>query len=187
MRKLIFGIVLWLVIFIILLLFKYTPVNGYTVKTGDTIWKIAIAHNVTASELCQHNGLSDTTIYPGQPLRIPSGLFARLVTAEAAGESFAGQVAVANTVLNRVRDPRYPNSIPEVIYQIDSGCYQYSPVLDGRINRPATESAKRAVRKAYKQDISGGAIGFYNPTRTSDKWVRSKEVTKVIGNHVFFK
>ncbi len=115
-------------------------------------------------------------------------LFARLVHAEAAGEPFVGQVAVAASVLNRVKDPRYPDTVREVILQVIDDYYQYSPVLDGRINLPANDSAYRAVRLALLGlDPTGGATGFYNPALTDDQWVRTRPVTKKIGNHVFFR
>jgi N-acetylmuramoyl-L-alanine amidase len=115
-------------------------------------------------------------------------LFARLVHSEAAGEPYLGQVAVAASVLNRVKDPRYPNTVRQVILQVVNGYYQYSPVLDGRINLPANETAYRAVRDALNgSDPSLGATGFYNPSKTTNQWVRSQPVTTVIGNHVFFR
>lgn len=115
-------------------------------------------------------------------------LFARLVHAEAAGEPYQGQVAVAATVLNRLRSKRFPNTLSGVIYQVESGRYQYSPVLDGRINLPAGESAKKAVKEALAgADPSGGATGFYNPAKTGNAWVRRQPVTTVIGSHVFFQ
>ncbi len=115
-------------------------------------------------------------------------LFARLVHAEAAGEPFEGQVAVAASVLNRVRSPLYPNTLSAVINQVVNGHYQYSPVLDGRINLPANESARRAVQEALNgRDPSLGALGFFNPRKTNNQWVRSRPVTVTIGQHVFFR
>lgn len=115
-------------------------------------------------------------------------LFARIVHAEAEGESFEGQVAVAASILNRIRSELYPNTMSGVVYQVVSGKYQYSPVLDGRISRAAGESAKRAVLEALNgDDPTGGATGFYNPAKTNNQWVRSRPVTRIIGNHVFFK
>ena len=115
-------------------------------------------------------------------------LLARLVSAESAGEPFEGQVAVAATILNRLKDPRYPNTIPGIVYQVESGRYQYSPVLDGRINQPASASAYQAVQLALSGwDPSNGANGFYNPAKTTSQWVRSHPATTVIGGHVFFK
>jgi prepilin-type N-terminal cleavage/methylation domain-containing protein len=71
--------------------------------------------------------------------------------------------------------------------EIDNGRYQYSPVLDGRINTPASSSALRATQAAISGwDPSNGANGFYNPSKTVNQWVRSQTVTATIGNHVFF-
>ena len=115
-------------------------------------------------------------------------LFARIVHAESEGEPFQGQVAVAASILNRIRSTRYPNTMPGVVNQKSNGYFQYSPVLDGRINRPASESAKKAVQEALNgNDPSGGALGFFNPAKTSNQWVRSQLVTTTIGSHVFFK
>ena len=145
-------------------------------------------------------------VYPGQSLTIPKAitgssssssgitlsqsdleLLAILVTAESDGESFEGQVAVAATILNRLRDPLYPKTIAGIIYQVDNGRYQYSPVLDGRINQPASASAYRAVNLACSGwDPSNGANGFYNPAKTTNQWVTSQPVTKIIGSHIFF-
>jgi N-acetylmuramoyl-L-alanine amidase len=179
---------------------------NYTVKSGDTLYLIAQQHQIALNDLLSLNQLSSAAIIvPGQALKLPSSakavaspgvqklrqsdldLLARLVSAESAGEPFTGQVAVAATILNRLQDKRYPKTIPGIVYQIDFGRYQYSPVLDGRINQPATASAYRAVRKALSGcDPSNGATGFYNPAKTTSRWVRSHPTTAVIGGHVFF-
>lgn len=116
-------------------------------------------------------------------------LLARLVRAEAGGEPYQGQVAVAATVFHRVDSPEYPNTIPGVVYQVVDGLYtQYEPVLNGTIDLPADDSARRAVQDALNGvDPSRGAIGFFNPDKTSNAWVRSRPVTVTIGNHVFFR
>lgn len=181
--------------------------SRYLVQPGDSIFLIAQRYGITAAALRAANNLSsDATIYPNQSLTIPKAttssgskstglqlsqndleLLARLVTAESNGEPFEGQVAVAATIINRLQDPLYPKTIAGIIYQVDNGRYQYSPVLDGRINGPASASAYRAVQSACSGwDPSYGANGFYNPTKTSNNWVRSQPVTIVIGNHIFF-
>lgn len=115
-------------------------------------------------------------------------LLAKLVRSEAGSEPYTGQVAVAATVLTRVLSGIYPNTIPGVVYQKVDGRYiQYEPVLNGTINQPANASAVYAVCDALVGwDPSGGASGFFNPRKTSNKWVRSRPVTTQIGNHVFF-
>ena len=181
--------------------------NSYQVQAGDSIFLIAQRYGITVAALRAANNLSaDATIYPNQSLTIPKAvsissssyygfqlsqsdldLLARLVTAESDGEPYVGQVAVAATILNRLRDPLYPKTIPGIIYEIDNGCYQYSPVLDERINQPASASAYRAVQSAYSGwDPSNGANGFYNPNKTTNQWVSSQPETAIIGNHIFF-
>ncbi|HHY33712.1 MAG TPA: cell wall hydrolase [Firmicutes bacterium] len=111
-----------------------------------------------------------------------------MIRAEAEAEPFEGQVAVGAVVLNRVESPEYPNTITDVIYQVDQGYVQFTPVANGTINLPPTEQAIEAADRALAgEDPSLGAIGFYNPSKSYDPWVRTRPVTAIIGNHVFFK
>lgn len=113
---------------------------------------------------------------------------ARITRAEAEGEAAAGKAAVAATVLNRVKSERYPATIIGVIYQRINGRYQYSPVADGRINLPPRPEDYQAAFQALAGfDPSNGATGFFNPAKTSDRWVRSHPVTAVIDRHTFFR
>ena len=116
-------------------------------------------------------------------------LLARLVTAEAGGEPYRGQVAVAASVLNRVQSSRYPNTISGVINQVAEGrYYQYEPVQNGTIWRTASATSWKAVYDALAGwDPSLGATGFYNPAKTTNRWVRQQPVTVTIGRHVFFR
>lgn len=115
-------------------------------------------------------------------------LLASLIRAEAEGEPFAGQVAVGATVLNRVKSPAYPDTVHEVIYQVDGGYWQYEVVQNGRISIPPDETSLEAADRAINgEDPSLGAIGFYNPAKTTNWWVLSRPVTIRIGNHAFYK
>ncbi|MED4531927.1 cell wall hydrolase [Metabacillus fastidiosus] len=115
-------------------------------------------------------------------------LFARLVQAEAKGESYEGKVAVATVVLNRVDDPRFPNNIIDVINQVVGNSYAFSPVQNGEINKPASDEAKRAVDEALtRKDHLNDSIYFYNPDIATDEWIRTRHIVKTIGNHVFAK
>ncbi|MFH7445052.1 cell wall hydrolase, partial [Pseudomonas syringae pv. tagetis] len=75
-------------------------------------------------------------------------LMARLVRAEAEGEPYAGKVAVATVILNRVASPEFPNSIKAVINEVSNGHYAFTPVQNGQINQPADAASKQAVNEA---------------------------------------
>lgn len=109
-------------------------------------------------------------------------LLARLITAEAQGEPYEGQVAVGAVVMNRVKSPDFPNTIREVIYQP----YQFEPTLNGWIDKPAVESAVRAAREAIAgADPTNGALFFFNPANTSNAFLWSRPLKTTIANHRF--
>lgn len=109
-------------------------------------------------------------------------LLAKVISAEARGESYEGQVAVGAVILNRVAHPGFPDTISGVVYQKGA----FSCVNDSNWYQPVAESAKRAAKDAINGwDPSGGAIYYYNPAKTSNAWMLSRPVIKVIGNHRF--
>lgn len=114
--------------------------------------------------------------------------FAAIIRAEAEGEPYIGQVAVAASILNRWRSPDFPDNLTDIIYQVIAGYYQYSPVLDGRINLGPNASAWKAAGEAIAgHDPSHGATGFFaHDIVGPDSWVRDWPVTAVIGNHTFY-
>ncbi|HNX14266.1 MAG TPA: spore cortex-lytic enzyme [Oscillospiraceae bacterium] len=109
-------------------------------------------------------------------------LLARLISAEGRGEPYTGMVAIGAVILNRVKHPSFPNTISGVIYQ--SGAF--TALTDGNFNQPVIDSAYKAARDALNGwDPSGGAIYYYNPAKTSNRWMRSRPVIVTIGGHVF--
>ena len=109
-------------------------------------------------------------------------LLARLISAEARGEPYIGQVAVGAVVLNRIDHPSFPNSLSGVIYQ--SGAF--SCIDDGQFDQPIADSAYRAAREALAgSDPTGGAIYYFNPATATSKWIWSRPQMLTIGNHIF--
>lgn len=109
-------------------------------------------------------------------------LLSKLVAAEARGESYEGQVAVAAVVLNRVKDSRFPDSIEGVIYQKNA----FSVVRDGYINAQPTEESYKAAKDAlYGNDPTNDAIYFWNPDISTCNWINTLNPHLRIGNHVF--
>lgn len=115
-------------------------------------------------------------------------LFARLVSAEAGGESFEGQLAVATVIMNRVKSPNYANSITGVILDKSWG-YQFTPVADGRINQLASASAKKAVDMVLNgyRSFDSKVMFFLNPRKAESPYIiNNKTYFKTIGNHDFY-
>lgn len=109
-------------------------------------------------------------------------LLARLISAEARGESYIGQVAVGAVVMNRVEHPSFPDTVSGVIYQKGA----FSCLNDGQFYEPIADSAYKAARDCLNGlDPSGGAIYYYNPAVATNKWIFGREVITTIGNHVF--
>ncbi|WP_082234500.1 cell wall hydrolase [Halobacillus massiliensis] len=170
---------------------SFASSNAYTVQEGDSIYKIAMENGVSAKQIQAINDKSDFSINAGEQLKLPEGvseyekdLLARLVEAEAQGENYSGKVAVATVVLNRVDSDIFPDTIHNVI----NDGIQFSPVLNGSINNPASEESKRAVNEALAyQGLDNGSLFFYNPDKAQSDYLESKEVITVIGNHVFMK
>ena len=109
-------------------------------------------------------------------------LLARLISAEARGEPYSGQVAVGAVVLNRMKHPSFPNTMSGVIYQPGA----FSCMADGQFNQPVADSCYRAARDAMNGwDPSGGAIYYFNPATATSKWIWSRPLLVVIGKHRF--
>ena len=111
-----------------------------------------------------------------------TNLLARLIYAEARGETYAGQVAVGAVVLNRVKNPSFPNTISGVIYQP----YAFTCVSDGQINMAPDKTALSAAKDAMNGwDPSYGSLYYYNPAVATSKWIFSRKTVVTIGGHVF--
>jgi spore germination cell wall hydrolase CwlJ-like protein len=183
------------------------PAVDYTVKSGDSLYLIAKRAGISLLSLRKANNKWDDAIYIGQKLILPIAnvgstsnnttngavsyssyeldLLARLINAEAASEPYQAKVAVGAVVVNRVQDSTFPNTISGVIYQKDSGYYQFTPVENGWINKPATTSSKAAALEALKGvDPTNGALYYFDDS-TTNKWLWSKPIALRVGNMVY--
>ena len=109
-------------------------------------------------------------------------LLARIISAEARGEPYAGQVAVGAVILNRIEHPSFPDTLSGVIYQDGA----FTAIVDGQFDQPVSSSAYNAARDALNGwDPTGGCIYYYNPKKTSNKFMWSRQTVTVIGDHRF--
>lgn len=109
-------------------------------------------------------------------------LLARVISAEARGEPYSGQVAVGAVILNRVNHPSFPNTISGVVYEPGA----FTCMVDGQIDQPVADSAYRAAQDALNGvDPSGGAIYYFNPDTATSAWIWSRPLITTIGKHRF--
>jgi len=164
--------------------------KNYAVKSGDTLSEIALKYGESLSTLKTANNKLNNSIFPGQILKVsvktsatvkksvsklktvaPTvkkytaselNLLARLINAEAGGESFKAKVAVGAVVMNRVKSSRFPNTISAVINQKYNGSYQFTCVHNGNIKRPATASDVKAAISALTGKVPITNALFFN-------------------------
>lgn len=109
-------------------------------------------------------------------------LLARIISAEARGEPYIGQVAVGAVILNRIEHPSFPDTLSGVIFQKGA----FTAVTDGQFEQPVSDSAYSAARDALNGwDPTNGCIYYYNPKKTSNKFIYSRPIVTVIGDHRF--
>lgn len=170
-------------------------ITTHTVASGEFLYIIGQKYGVSVSAIKNANNKSSSMIMVGERLTIPESisaserdLLARLVMAESEGEPYAGKVAVATVVLNRVDHKDFPNTVRGVINEVSNGYYAFTPVQNGRINRPADNESIRAVDEALAFRGQGsGSLFFYNPKIATNQWIATRTETVRIGNHVFAK
>lgn len=109
-------------------------------------------------------------------------LLARIISAEGRGESYVGQVAIGAVICNRIEHPSFPDTLQGVIYQNGA----FTAIVDGQFDEEVAESAYYAARDALAGwDPTGGCIYYFNPKKTNDEYMHSREVIKIIGDHYF--
>ena len=111
----------------------------------------------------------------------------RIISAEAAGESLVGQIAVGNVVLNRKASAQYPNTVYGVIFDRKGGT-QFSPVSMGTIyNTPSEMSIIAAKICLDGYSVDTGILFFMNPKIATSNWIsKNRPFAFTIGNHSFY-
>lgn len=113
---------------------------------------------------------------------------ARIIEAEASGESYKGKVAVGSVILNRVNSKEFPNTVYGVIFEYYGKIPQFSPVAEGTIyNTPSKESIKAAKDAINGAKPVGNSTYFFNPAKAAGSWiVKNKAYITKIGGHSFY-
>ncbi|NLM69431.1 MAG: LysM peptidoglycan-binding domain-containing protein [Firmicutes bacterium] len=173
--------------------------DTYRVVRGDSLYWIAEQFGTTVAELMKLNQLDSTVIHVNQKLLVPAGTLreypcglkltdkevewiAQMIHAEARGEPYLGQVAVGAVIINRLKSSQFPNTVRGVLFQ--EGAFQ--PIRNGSFYRPANEQAYRAALEALNgHDPTNGALFFFNPKLSNDRFMHSRTPVVTIGQHRF--
>jgi N-acetylmuramoyl-L-alanine amidase len=183
----------------------YITVNERIFYTGKKVISLGGWIFVPLTSMCKalnakvtiRSGYYDASITSGDPTKVKwaseyynsTDLYwlSRIISAEAKGEPFSGQIAVGNVVLNRVRSSQFPNTVKGVIFDTKYGT-QFSPVSSGTIYNTPTASAVRAAKICLEgYSLSTEMIYFYNPSIATSSWIgRTRPYIMTIGNHKFY-
>ncbi len=185
------------------------PSTVYTVNNGDSLYLISKKYGISITSLRQANNKWDDYLSVGDKLTLPGinsintpaapasttiaasytandlDLLSRLIMAEAQDQPYNAKVAIGAVVLNRLKDSRFPKTISSVIYEKNGIYYQFTPVLNGWINKSASAECVQAAKDALTgSDPSKGAVYYFDDS-TTNQWLWSKPLAIKIGKMVF--
>jgi spore germination cell wall hydrolase CwlJ-like protein len=150
-------------------------------KAETHVQESAPVSSVPAPVLVQPAPVAEATAYNAEEL----DLLARLIMAETESQPYEAKVAVGSVVMNRVESGLFAPTVSGVINQKIDGYYQFTPVQNGWINRPATEECIRAAKDALNGvDTTNGAIWYYDDS-TTNQWILAKTVSVKYGRMIF--
>ncbi len=171
----------------------------YRIQSGDSLYKISKRYGSNVNELRNANRMNSDLIFSGDKLWVPDYevkpmqnsrgqndlyLLARLISGEASGESYQGQVAVGAVIMNRLDSKDFPHTIAGNIFKPG----EFESVSNGQIWKTISPTSLQAAKAAISgEDPTGGALYFYNPSKVYSQynWIWNRPVIGQIGQHVF--
>ncbi|MFZ5610224.1 MAG: cell wall hydrolase [Pseudomonadota bacterium] len=180
--------------------FLMAPMSGRPMNDAEGLAPLAVVEaSASQTVTAQYDKLDDLVFATLSAL--PSDgtkearCLAQAIYFEARSEDLEGQLAVAQVVLNRVADPRYPASVCSVVFQNEHLPFrcQFSFACDGRSDNPynmqawaiARSIAQIALSRQWR-DLSGKAT-HYHAVYTEPYWVSQMERSATVGDHVFYR
>lgn len=164
---------------------------------NDTLYVPVRALGRAMSLNCEWKAEQSAAYLTGTPTAIESGdtfydsdvlyWLSRIISAESRGESFVGQIAVGNVVLNRTQSGLFPDTVYGVIFDRKFGV-QFTPAATGSIYNAPTDSAVRAAKVALEGvEVVDNALYFCSGRVSKGSWMdRTRQYVETIGNHVFY-
>lgn len=154
----------------------YVPLRGVANLLGAEVDFVDWDSPVTVREI-EEETWTDEDLY----------WLSRIISAESQGECLAGQIAVGNVVLNRVASEAFPDTIKEVIFDVQ-GCVQFEPVANLTVFHEPTEQSVLAARMVLAgANTVGESMYFFAPALSDGLWIReNRPYHMTIGCHMFF-
>lgn len=156
--------------------------------TQTTTEKPSTTQQTTTEATTQANNSSTIGSSSRTPVSLSDAdinLMAAVMTLECGSESYEGQLAVANVILNRLQSGAWGNTISSVVYAANQFSVVSDSRLQGLIQNGAQASCIQAARDACAGNNNIGDLMSFRPARNVD--TSTLGTYKQIGNHVFFK
>jgi spore germination cell wall hydrolase CwlJ-like protein len=182
---------------------SYSTKSGYSARANATLHDGAMDGQATFISTSLRDSQSLAALRPFQPASLSqasrvseqSNCLAEAIYYEARGESYDGQMAVAEVIVNRTRSSLYPSTYCGVVYQgstRSTGC-QFSFTCDGSLDR-APRGASWAQAKAIAAEVMMGfarpithRATHYHTVEVAPVWSASLVETTRIGAHIFYR
>ena len=123
-----------------------------------------------------------------EPLSEELVCMAKVVRHEAANQSMEGQIAVAQILMNRTSDSRFPSSVcaaarqPGQFFDIDS----YNPPRNNKQWENAVQAA-RMVLAGHAEDQTNGAYFYHAASQAPNRFFRTRQPVRTLGDHIFYR
>lgn len=111
---------------------------------------------------------------------------------EARGEPVVAKEAVANVIINRVEDRRYPNSVCAVVNEHKAFSYTHDGLSDdptrhtGHQDKIAWVESQEVAKEALSGNLLGITSTHYHATNVLPFWSKHYSLDARIGNHLFY-
>lgn len=177
---------------------KYANLARLDQKFGELLAQPGAVATVAALDMPDSNSLNKTyksVDLFGRTFTSEEMCMAQAVYFEARSEPLVGQVAIAEVILNRIVDTRYPNTACEVVFQnqhLRNKC-QFSFACDGLSDRPRNASAWEKALKVVALVMNGERSGVakrathYHAAYVSPRWSAHLSKLGQVGSHIFYR
>ena len=168
---------------------RYLPTEGIVAKNGSVLIPLNTIVKATDASCVWISGKLALTTGSGGILSADQFYNAddlywlsRIIYAESGNQPLSGKIAVGNVVLNRVKSPRFPNTIHSVIFQRN----QFSPAKSGTVNRTPNAESVMAAKLCLDGAVELDSVLWFNRAGLNSWASRNRTYVATIAQHSFY-